>query len=285
MTLAVNVKSTTADRPAWPRRMYDNALHAVSMLLRPVRIRTRPLWRAYERLAIGLVFAVVVLGGVMVFGDAPAIQAAKTLPRWFVDIFEDITDFGRSGWFLIPLGLALAAISVLACTALPRFAQAVLAMLAVRLGFVFMAIALPSLCATIVKRLIGRARPYVGDHLDPFLYSPLVWRSDYASLPSGHATTAFAALVAIGAVWPRLRAIMWFYAAIIAISRVVVLAHHPSDVVAGAILGAAGALLARDWFAARRLGFVIEADGRVRALPGPSWRRITKVLRLVIRAA
>ena len=125
-----------------------------------------------------------------------------------------------------------------------------IAALAVRFTFLFAAIALPSLFVTVIKRLIGRARPFVGGEADPFQYLPLVWRSEYASLPSGHATTAFAALIAVGLVWPRLRMVMWVYALIIALSRVVVLAHHPSDVVAGAIVGAVGAWLVRDWFAA-----------------------------------
>ena len=60
---------------------------------------------------------------------------------------------------------------------------------------------------------------------------------------------------------------------VIVVSRVVVLSHHPSDVIAGAVAGTVGALLVRDWFAARRLGFVgSDADGAVRALPGPTWR-------------
>ena len=69
------------------------------------------------------------------------------------------------------------------------------------------------------------------------------------------------ALVAIGAIWPQARALMWIYAVLIALSRVVVTAHHPSDVIAGAIVGASGALLVRNWFAARRLGFAVGSDG------------------------
>jgi membrane-associated phospholipid phosphatase len=154
-----------------------------------------------------------------------------------------------------------------------------LAAFAVRLGFVFAAIALPGLFVTIVKRLIGRARPFVGGEADPFLYVPFSWRPEYASLPSGHATNVFAALVAVGLVCPRLRPIMLVYALTIAASRVIVLAHHPSDVIAGAVAGMVGALLVRDWFAARRLGFVIDHDGQVKALPGPSLRRLMTVAR------
>ena len=79
----------------------------------------------------------------------------------------------------------------------------VLASLIVRLGFLFLAIALPGLFVTIVKRLIGRARPVRRQHA---IRSPMCRASgspQYASMPSGHATTAFAAAVAIGALWPR----------------------------------------------------------------------------------
>ena len=43
-----------------------------------------------------------------------------------------------------------------------------------------------------------------------------------ASFPSGHATTAFAALVAIGVMFPRARPLLWVYALLIAASRIVV---------------------------------------------------------------
>jgi undecaprenyl-diphosphatase len=43
----------------------------------------------------------------------------------------------------------------------------------------------------------------------------------------------------------------------------VILAHHPSDVVGGATVGLVGALAVRYWFAARDLGFVIEAGGKI----------------------
>jgi undecaprenyl-diphosphatase len=73
---------------------------------------------------------------------------------------------------------------------------------------------------------------------------------------------------------------MWIYAGLIGLSRVVVTAHYPSDVIAGALVGAAGALLVRNWFAARRLGFAVDADGSVRPMPGPSvWRIIKAVAR------
>ena len=127
--------------------------------------------------------------------------------------------------------------------------------------------------------MIGRARPLVGGSLDPYLFRPFNWTAEYASLPSGHATTAFAALVAFGTLWPRARTIMWIYALLIAVSRVVVTAHYPSDVLAGALVGVVGALLVRRWFALRGLGFSLSPDGVLQQKPGPSLRRIKSVAR------
>jgi membrane-associated phospholipid phosphatase len=63
-------------------------------------------------------------------------------------------------------------------------------------------------------------------------------------------------------------------------SRVVVLAHHPSDVIAGALVGALGALLVRRAFAARGLLF---SATDLNAFPGPSLPRVKAALREVWR--
>ncbi len=67
---------------------------------------------------------------------------------------------------------------------------------------------------------------------------------------------------------------MLIYAFVIAVTRLVLLAHHPSDVVAGALLGVIGAMFVRYWFAARHLAFKITRDGEVEPLGGPSWERL-----------
>ena len=61
---------------------------------------------------------------------------------------------------------------------------------------------------------------------------------------------------------------MLVYAVAIAASRLVLLAHHPSDVVAGALLGVIGAMFVRYWFAARHLAFTIRRDGAIEPLAG-----------------
>src|SRR4029077_12864999 len=106
-----------------------------------------------------------------------------------------------------------------------RISRAIVAAFAVRLGFVFLAVGLPGLFATIIKRIIGRARPFVAGN-DIWAYDPFSWQPRYASFPSGHVTTAFAALFAIGALFPQARALMWIYAVMIAVTRVMVTAHY-----------------------------------------------------------
>lgn len=260
-------------------RLPANARDWLALLFRPPRAGVRPAWRSPARLALGCLIALALIAGTMVFMDARLIIAAAGLPEWVNRLFNELTDYGTADWLLVPIGLVLVAIGALDSPALSHWSRLVLVAFTVRLGFVFAAIALPGLFVAILKRLIGRARPFIGGEADPFLYLPFAWRPEYASLPSGHATNVFAALVAVGLVWPRLRAVMLAYALIIAASRVIVLAHHPSDVIAGALVGAFGALLVRDWFAARRLGFAVDARGGVRALPGPSLKRLKAVAR------
>jgi membrane-associated phospholipid phosphatase len=276
--MADGLKTTApANVPTWPRRLYLNIVWGVATVVRAPRVPATPIWRAYARLAVGVVISLFVIAALMVLADGRIAEAMKRAPHTLVAVFDVLTDFGKSSWFLWPSGILLIGVATLASPARPFVDRLTLAAIGMRLAFLFTAIAVPSLAVSLVKRLIGRARPFVGDAADPFHYLQMVWRSDYASMPSGHATTAFAAAVAIGLLWPRLRAPMLAYALVIAVSRVVLDAHFVSDVVAGAIVGAVGALLVRDWFAARRLAFTIYADGGVHALPGPSLGRIKRV--------
>lgn len=269
-----------AQAVSWPRWARANVSVAMTVLAAAPRFGAVQGTRA-RVLAAGLA-TILIVALAMVFADAWFAAAAKQLPRWVHETFAFLTDFGKSGWFLWPTGLGLAAIAAVASPALTPLSRRVLAAIAVRTGFLFAAIAVPSLFATIIKRVIGRARPFVGAEADPFLYWPMVWRADYASMPSGHATSAFAAAIAVGLIWPRLRPLMLIYALIIAVSRVALDAHYLSDVIAGAFVGSMGALIVRDWFARRHLGFIVDAHGVTHALPGPSWARIKRVARSLI---
>jgi membrane-associated phospholipid phosphatase len=283
MSVSGGLKQVAADsataRLLWLRA---NAARYFALFGRPPRFAVRPAWRRPLRLGAGAALVIVIVAATMMVVDAPGVGVAQRVPEWLITTFDEITDFGKSVWILVPIALALAAIAALASPALPLMSRRVLAAVAVRLGFLFLAVGLPGLCFTAVKRLIGRARPLVEGGADPFIYRPLGWNVEYASLPSGHATDAFAIAMALGALWPRARPVLWTYAVVIAVSRVVLTAHFPSDVMAGAVVGVVGALLVRDWFAARGLAFFLGSDGIARPLPGPSFARMKRVARELI---
>ena len=235
-----------------------------------------PAWRRYAAYAIPV--APIILA-TMAWIDMPTIRGVAKLPSGLTEVFNELTDFGRGAWPLVPLGTLLCATPILSSPRLSFLSRGVLTTAAVRLGFMFAAIGLSGLADTILKRIIGRIRP---SELGPFAFDPLSWRSEYASFPSGHTTNVFATLVAVGLIFPRARPVLWIYALVIGASRVIVSSHYPSDVLAGALFGAFGAILVRDWFAARRLGFYVGSDGAVHTMPGPSFHRIKRVARALL---
>jgi membrane-associated phospholipid phosphatase len=194
---------------------------------------------------------------------------------WWLRI---LTDFGKDEYVLAVLAALLIAV-VIVSPALRGMQRALLLGLGTRLQFIFLAVAVSNLVTEVLKYCIGRGRPFVGGEANAFHFSHFAGNPAYYSFPSGHATTAFALALAVSAIWPQARVAMAIYALIIAMSRLVLLAHHPSDVVAGAMVGIVGTVFVRYWFAARRLGFAIQRDGSIVSLVGPSSGRLKRVAR------
>jgi undecaprenyl-diphosphatase len=275
---AANGLRTNADAPVL--RRYALRLGAAArLLLRPRRGRGIQWTTNWRRLGIVSVIGVISFLLCMVLVDTVSTRAVLTLPRAVPWFFNQITDFGKSGTVLWPLGVVLVVLAALPQRGLTRIARLVLAAVTVRAGFLFLAVAVPGLFVAIVKRLIGRARPMVTGDINPYAFDPFNWSAAWASLPSGHATTVFSVLIAFGSLWPRARTLLWIYALAIAASRIAVMAHFPSDVLAGALVGSAGTLMVRRYFALRRLVFTIGPDGEVLTMPGPSPRWIKSVAR------
>jgi undecaprenyl-diphosphatase len=178
-----------------------------------------------------------------------------------------LTDFGKTAYVLCPLAVALFAVAIMAAR-LRGISRTRLLGLGTRLQFVFFAVLVPILFGEVIKWIVGRGRPFVGGEANAFNFAHFAGSEAYASFPSAHAITAFALAFAVAAVWPKARLAMAVYAVLIGLSRLVLLAHHPSDVVAGALIGVVGAMLVRYWFAARRLGFAVRRDGTIVPLRG-----------------
>jgi membrane-associated phospholipid phosphatase len=189
-----------------------------------------------------------------------------------------LTDFGKASYVLWPLAALLLAAAIMA-PAMRSTPRAFLLTLGTRLQYLFFAVLLPVLAGEVIKWIVGRGRPFVGGAANAFNFAPFTGTNAYASFPSSHAITAFALTFAVSALWPQARVAMTVYAFLIAGSRLVLLAHHPSDVVAGALIGVIGAMFVRYWFAARRLGFAIRPDGAIVPLTGPSLGHLKRVAR------
>src|SRR5712675_448494 len=189
-----------------------------------------------------------------------------------------LTDFGKSVYVLWMLAATLFVVAIMFPLARGT-ARSVLIGFGTRILFIFFAVLLPALTGEIIKDVVGRGRPFVGGQANAFNFSHFAGTEAYASFPSGHATTAFALAFAVSVVWPHLRSVMLVYAVMIGASRLVLLAHHPSDVVAGALVGVIGVMFVRYWFAARHLAFTIRRDGAIEPLTGPSLGHLKRVAR------
>jgi len=91
----------------------------------------------------------------------------------------------------------------------------------------------------IVKNLVARPRPFLTiPELTALVRRPTSW-----SFPSGHACASFACAFAL--TWRYKGRGAWFYilAVLIAVSRLHVGVHYPSDILAGALIGTAGSIL------------------------------------------
>lgn len=189
-----------------------------------------------------------------------------------------LTDFGKDVYVLSAIAVSLLVVAI-AAPALSGMQRSLLLGLGTRLQFLLFAVLVPILAGELIKYVVGRGRPFVGGEANAFNFSHLAGTEAYASFPSGHATTAVALAFAVSALWPRARIAMIFYALVIVATRLLLLAHHPSDVVAGALAGTVGAMAVRYWFAARRLGFAILRDGTIVPLSGPSPDHLKRVAR------
>jgi undecaprenyl-diphosphatase len=135
------------------------------------------------------------------------------------EVFVWLTKIGTHGLVWLALGLAL---SVVWRRALP-FVLVGLAVLAAD-GL-----------AALVKAAVGENRPTEPD--------PLVTIPHSHSFPSGHTATAFAGAMMLSYLVPRAAPAFFTLAAAIAYSRLYVGVHFPLDVVGGAVIGVATALL------------------------------------------
>ena len=92
-----------------------------------------------------------------------------------------------------------------------------------------------------LKILLSRERPYKNKMIEK-LNTFGIHLKDY-SFPSGHTTASFSIATTLSLNMPKLSIFVFFLATIIAISRIYLGVHYPTDVLAGVILGIASSFL------------------------------------------
>ncbi len=84
----------------------------------------------------------------------------------------------------------------------------------------------------IIKNIFKRQRPFIQLGIDPFILPP-----EGFSFPSGHSLVSFVGATCIFLISKRWGIVTYILAFFIALSRVMLMVHYPSDVITGAILG------------------------------------------------
>ncbi len=145
---------------------------------------------------------------------------------WIEEVFEIITKFGESQYYLIPCFFVFMVYR--------RKKEA----LGQKALYLFSTIAVSGIIVNIIKALFGRIRPklYLKEGLYGFDFFHIDY--EYLSFPSGHAATSLSLTIALGILYPKFRYYLFVAGVIIAMSRVVITAHYLSDVFAGSYIGA-----------------------------------------------
>lgn len=97
-----------------------------------------------------------------------------------------------------------------------------------------------AIITNLLKYTVNRTRPYI-----TYPYIEKAGSGESPSFPSGHTSDAFAFATSVSIAWPKWYIIVpsYVWAGAVAYSRMDLGVHYPSDVLAGALIGAGSAYL------------------------------------------
>lgn len=134
------------------------------------------------------------------------------------------------GYGLVNAAMAAALLGIGLKTGRPREAVAG--------KFGLLAVIVSSLFGQLFKHLFCRSRPLTETSGQFFTEFPCLGKgAGFISFPSGHSVTAFALAFVLARAYPRYAVLFYGLAGLVALSRVYLAKHFPSDVVAGAAVG------------------------------------------------
>jgi undecaprenyl-diphosphatase len=152
--------------------------------------------------------------------DFAVFQWLRSHQSPFLDgLMAGLSDVARGGVLWVALAVL---IGFLYSSRWPAVVQVVLS-----IGLAFL------LTDAVAKPFFNRARPFES-YVDSRVYG---YRPTTRSFPSGHAASAIAGACTLARMAPEARTIFWFFAVMVAFSRVYLGVHYPADVFAGALLG------------------------------------------------
>lgn len=263
-TIAEGIATARAWAAPIARRIADGAR---ALRRRPARHR-RPSIPAIQSpsfvAACGLVAA---LAAIAVIDPLVRLHPGLTAGSLTERVLTGLTSFGEGVEMLVGSALVVFAAASIDPARLGRRARAGLAELAITAAFAFVAIAGSGLIGSLVKNFYGRARPaHIGGEA-VFELHTFAFRAKYASFPSGHATTAGATAVVLALLFPRHARLILAAGVAVALTRILLEAHFPADVLAGLTLGAVFTLVLAHALARRGRVFGWGADGHLKMRP------------------
>jgi undecaprenyl-diphosphatase len=209
-----------------------------------------------RRFIIGLIAFFALEAILVTFIDRPVSAYLRDVDAQhsaWIDFFRAWTDYGKSKWYLWPaaLGIGVCALAVrqksLKKKLRGKFRRAGEFFL-----FLFVCGAAAGIVTDVIKPILGRARPVELGEAGLYGFHPWTFAARWNSMPSGHATAAFAFAFVVVEFFPRLRIPVFILAIALAASRVMVNAHYVSDILAGVLVA---------WLTFRALQVFIKVNG------------------------
>lgn len=193
-------------------------------------------------IAVG-VATVLAVASILVV-DRPVAEAFRHLDPDLRAIAELVTQFGDSAGYIVA-GVVLTVLLWWVERSNPALgARWRLGLWTRRAAFFAATVIASGLLSILLKNLFGRPRPRMWFHEELFAFQPFTFdtSANFASFPSGHATTAWAVAFALVLIFGRRAWVLLPVALVVSTTRVLLTNHYIGDVIGGAILGGLTAL-------------------------------------------
>ena len=166
----------------------------------------------------------------------------------FIDTFRTITVIGDATWWLVIFVIGLS-VSLLG-PQLPILEKHEEKFKRYKSIFLYLILScvVSGILHHIIKIIVGRYRPRYLFTEDLYGFSPFNFDIAMNSFPSGHSQTIFSICVALSIIYPRHLILFLLLAIMVGVSRIMILAHFPSDVIFGAYLGIVTAILLNRYY-------------------------------------